>query len=78
MSAETYQDLHDAIVAHVMDEVDIEADIVRDWALVASTQSIDDDGSIAEITLHKSPGTALYTITGLLEWAKQIYDEVGL
>lgn len=78
MSAETYANLHDAIVAHVMDEIEMPADIVRDWVLVASTQDIDDDGSLAEITLHKSASTALYTVTGLLEWGKQIYGEVEL
>lgn len=78
MSMETYNALQEAITAHVMDELEDGADIVRDWVLVAAVSNIDDDGSVAELVVHKSPTTALYTVTGLLEWGKTAYSEVEL
>lgn len=76
MSAETYAALQQAITAHVMDEMEEPADIVRDWVMVAAVSNIDDDGTMAEIVVHKAPSTALYSVTGLLHWGAQAYNEV--
>lgn len=76
MSVETYQALDAAIQAHVIDEALDEADLVRDWVIVASTSSIEDRDDIQEIAVHRSASTALYAVTGLLEWGKAAYGEV--
>ena len=77
MSLETYQALDAAITAHVIDEA-IDGDLVRDWVLVASTGSITDDDSTTEIVVHRSNNTALYAVTGLLDWGKSAFGEVEL
>lgn len=76
MSAETYRALDAAIQAHVIDEALNEADLVRDWVVVGSTASVNDDADIVEIAVHRSSNTALYAVTGLLEWGKSAYGEV--
>ena len=76
MSIETYSALQKAIEDHVIDESIDEADIVRDWVLVASTANFNQDGTEVEIVIHRSPSTALYTVTGLLMWGQQAYGEV--
>jgi hypothetical protein len=76
MSAETYAQLDAAITAHIIDEALDEADIIRDWVVVASTSSIDDSEDVQEIAVHRSANTALYAVTGLLEWGKAAYGEV--
>lgn len=76
MSAETYAALDAAITAHVIDEALDQADLVRDWVVVASTSSLNNDEDIQEIAVHRSGSTALYTVTGLLEWGKAAYGEV--
>lgn len=78
MSAETYAALDAAITAHVIDESLGEADIVRDWVVVAATSAISNEDDIQEIAVHRSASTALYAITGLLEWGKTVYGEVDL
>ena len=78
MSAETYDALTRAISAHVLDEALEPADFVRDWALVASTSSMDSDGESAEIVVFRAATTPLYAVTGLLEWGKSAYGEVEL
>ena len=76
MSAETYNALDAAIQAHIIDESMDEADLVRDWVVVASTSAIDNSEDIQEIAVHRSSNTALYAVTGLLEWGKAAYGEV--
>lgn len=76
MSAETYAALDAAITAHVIDEALDQADLVRDWVVVASTSSLNNDEDIQEIAVHRSGSTALYAVTGLLEWGKAAYGEV--
>lgn len=76
MSVETYAALDAAITAHVIDEALDEADIIRDWVIVASTSSVDDSEDVQEIDVHRSASTALYAVTGLLEWGKSAYGEV--
>ncbi len=76
MSAETYAALDAAVTAHIIDEALDEADLVRDWVVVASTSSLDDEQDVQEITVHRSASTALYAVTGLLEWGKAAYGEV--
>jgi hypothetical protein len=78
MSAETYEALGRAITDHVLDESIEPADFVRDWALVASTSSMDSDGESAEIVVFRAATTPLYAVTGLLEWGKSAYGEVEL
>lgn len=76
MSQETYNALDAAISAHIIDESEGEADLVRDWVVVASTSSLQDSEEIQEIAVHRSANTALYAVTGLLEWGKSAYGEV--
>lgn len=78
MSAETYANLERALHDHVMDENEYEAELIRDWVLVAATASMDDDGRTADIVVFRGHQTALYTVTGLLEWGKEAYGEVDL
>lgn len=78
MSAETYEALNRAIADHVLDESLEPADFVRDWALVASTFSMESDGETAEIVVFRAATTPLYAVTGLLEWGKSAYGEVDL
>jgi len=78
MSAETYEALNRAIADHVLDESLEPADFVRDWALVASTSSMESDGETAEIVVFRAATTPLYAVTGLLEWGKSAYGEVDL
>lgn len=75
MSAETYDTLGRAIAEHVLDEALEPADFVRDWVIVASTGSMDDDGETADIVVFRSATTPLYAVTGLLEWGKSAYGE---
>lgn len=77
MSAETYRALEEAVANHVLDEQSGEANMVRDWAIVAATadiNSLDDD--VQEIALHRSAQTSLYAVTGLLGWAQSMYGAV--
>lgn len=76
MSQETYNALDAAISAHIIDESEGEADLVRDWVVVASTSSLQDSEEIQQIAVHRSANTALYAVTGLLEWGKSAYGEV--
>lgn len=78
MSSETYEALTRAIADHVLDETIEPADFVRDWALVASTSSMESDGETAEIVVFRAATTPLYAVTGLLEWGKSAYGEVDL
>lgn len=68
MSAETYDILQEAINIHLGDEMDGEVSVVKDWVLVASVSDIDAREGREQIVLHRSPGTALYAVSGLLNW----------
>jgi hypothetical protein len=78
MSAETYAALERAIHDHVMDEQEHGAELIRDWVMVAATAAMDDDGDTADILVFRSHQTALYSVSGLLEWGKSAYGEVEL
>jgi len=80
MSAETYNTLIAAISAHVGQEMGEEVSLVKDWVLVASVSDIDSREGREEIVLHRSPGTTLYAVSGLLRWgestiAPEYYDD---
>lgn len=75
MSAKTYEALDAAVHAHVIDECE-DGDLVRDWVLVAATVSISQEDSTTEIVVHRSSNTALYAVTGLLEWGQSAFGEV--
>ena len=68
MSAETYNTLVDAISAHIGDEMGDDVSLVKDWVLVASVSDITAREGREEIVLHRSPGTPLYAVSGLLQW----------
>jgi hypothetical protein len=76
MSAETYRALEQAVTNHVLDEQNGEAQVVRDWAIVAATADISSTDELQEICLHRSAGTTLYATTGLLTWAQSMYGTV--
>lgn len=76
MSSETYHALDAAISAHLIDEASGDADLVRDWVIVASVSAISDNDESTEIVVYRSANTALYAVTGLLEWGKSAYGEV--
>ena len=68
MSAETYDILMEAINIHLGDEMGDEVSVVKDWVLVASVSDIEAREGCEQIVLHRSPGTALYAVSGLLNW----------
>lgn len=68
MSAETYEILLDAISLHVGDEMGDDVSVVKDWVIVASVSNIEAREGREQIVLHRSPGTALYAVSGLLNW----------
>ena len=68
MSAETYDILQEAINIHLGNEMGDEVSVVKDWVLVASVSDIDAREGREQIVLHRSPGTALYAVSGLLNW----------
>ena len=70
MSADTYNKMRDAIAEHVLDEYDEELAIVKDWVLVGAVSDVDSVDGLEQIFLHRSPGTQLYAVTGLLTWGK--------
>lgn len=76
MSAETYRALEEAVHNHVLDEQAGEGQVVRDWAIVAATADIQSTDDVQEICLHRSLGTSLYAVTGLLAWAQSMYGAV--
>ncbi len=78
MSAQTYKDLEEALYNHVIDEKGYETLLVRDWAVVAATFDIESDEDLTEICIHRSAGTTLYAIAGLLDIGKQLWREVEL
>mgnify|MGYP000250569906 FL=1 len=77
MSAETYEKMRDAICEHVLDEYDEELAIVKDWVLVGSVSDVDSVEGLEQIFLHRSPGTPLYAVTGLLTWGSETMDSTG-
>lgn len=68
MSAETYDILQEAISIHLGDEMGGEVSVVKDWVLVASVADLDAREGREQIVLHRSPGTSLYAVSGLLNW----------
>jgi hypothetical protein len=78
MSAQTYANLERAIHEHALDEAEHDAELIRDWVVVAATANMDDEGDTADIVVFRGHHTALYSVTGLLEWGKQAYGEVDL
>jgi len=68
VSAETYEILLDAISLHVGDEMGDDVSVVKDWVIVASVSNIEAREGREQIVLHRSPGTALYAVSGLLNW----------
>jgi len=68
VSAETYDILQEAINIHLGNEMGDEVSVVKDWVLVASVSDIDAREGREQIVLHRSPGTALYAVSGLLNW----------
>ena len=68
VSAETYDILQEAINIHLGDEMGGEVSVVKDWVLVASVADLDAREGREQIVLHRSPGTSLYAVSGLLNW----------
>lgn len=71
MSAETYDTLSEAITAHVADEAGGEVVVIKDWVLVASVSDLESVQGFEQIVLHRSENTALYAVTGLLQWGSE-------
>lgn len=70
MSAETYEDLLFAIEAHVLDELDGQMMVIKDWVLVGAVSDLKSMSDRESIFLHRSPNTPLYGVSGLLDWGK--------
>jgi len=68
VSAETYDTLQEAISLHLGDEMGEEVSVVKDWVLVASVADLEAREGREQIVLHRSPGTSLYAVSGLLQW----------
>jgi hypothetical protein len=75
MAAETYLALIDAIQNHVQ-FIAGDRKIARDWVLALGIHNIDhmsDELQRVEIRVERSPHMAIYTTTGLLNWALDCY-----
>ena len=70
--SQMYHNLIDAVQAYVQDSAGDDR-IARDWVLIMGVQKIEDvtadDMSRVEVRATRSPRTAPYTVTGLLEFA---------
>lgn len=81
MASDTYLALIDAIQNHVQ-AIAGERKIARDWVLALGVHNIDhvgDELQRVEIRVERSPHMAIYTTTGLLNWALDCYhvDDLG-
>jgi len=77
MSEQTYANLQEAISAHVLDEYGEELSLVKDWVLVAALSHVESVEGLEQIVVHRSEGTPLYAVTGLLTWGSETMDAVG-
>ena len=77
MSEQTYSSLQEAISAHVLDEYGEELSLVKDWVLVAAVSDVESVDGLERIAVHRSEGTPLYAVTGLLTWGSETMDAVG-
>lgn len=77
MSEQTYSSLQEAISAHVLDEYGEELSLVKDWVLVAGLSDLESVDGLEKIVVHRSEGTSLYAVTGLLSWGAETMDAVG-
>lgn len=71
MSAETYAKLQEALSDHVLDEYGEELSVVKDWVLVAGLSDLSSVDGFEKIVVHRSEGTSLYAVTGLLNWGAE-------
>lgn len=78
MSDQTYASLQEAISAHVLDEYGEELSLVKDWVLVAGLSDLESVDGLEKIVVHRSEGTSLYAVTGLLTWGSETMGTVGL
>ena len=74
MSDETYANLQEAISQHVLDEYGEELSLVKDWVLVAGLSDVESVDGLEKIVVHRSEGTSLYAVTGLLTWGAETMD----
>jgi hypothetical protein len=77
VSDETYANLQEAISQHVLDEYGEQPSLVKDWVLVAGLTDVESVDGLEKIVLHRSEGTSLYAVTGLLTWGADTMDSVG-
>ena len=71
MSEQTYANLQEALSAHVLDEHGEELSLVKDWVLVAGLSDVESVDGFEKIVVHRSEGTSLYAVTGLLTWGAE-------
>ena len=70
MSAETYLNLLNAIQEHIVDEVG--SDVYSPhWVMVAGIEAITGEESKEILRIYRSPKTAPYVLSGLLDYALQ-------
>ncbi len=70
MSADTYSAIIEAIQEHIRQDV-AEDQYARDWILVCGVETATmGETDRASIRIIKSPRTAIYSLTGLLDWAQ--------
>lgn len=74
MSEQTYASLQEAISAHVLDEYGEELSLVKDWVLVAGLSDLESVDGLEKIVVHRSEGTSLYAVTGLLTWGAETME----
>jgi hypothetical protein len=77
MSDKTYASLREAISAHVLDEYGEELSLVKDWVLVAGLSDLESVDGLEKIVVHRSEGTSLYAVTGLLTWGSETMGTIG-
>ena len=71
MSEQTYANLQEALSAHVLDEHGEELSLVKDWVLGAGLSDVESVDGFEKIVVHRSEGTSLYAVTGLLTWGAE-------
>jgi hypothetical protein len=77
VSDQTYISLQEAISAHVLDEYGEEVSLVKDWVLVAGLSDLESVDGTEKIVVHRSEGTSLYAVTGLLTWGAETMEPMG-
>ena len=71
MSAETYLNLLNAVQEHIVDEAGADM-YAPHWVIAAGIEQINGGQAREMLRVYKSPRTAPYVVSGLLDYALQV------